>query len=264
MLAQIVIGLVVFVAGAVNAMAGGGTFLAFPALNQLGRLPEKMANIACTIGLWPGYASSMAAVHKEVRQLPRGLLIAYILVCLAGGTLGSLLLLNTSEKTFHYAIPWLLLFATIVFAMGRRVAQWAGRAHGHAPSLKWEILVGSIQFIIAVYGGYFGAGIGVLTLAGLSLVGLQSLHQTNVLKVALSASTNLTAAIIFLFYHPPWAYIGVMACASAVGGFVGMHIAQRLPPKVLRAVILGVAILLTSVYFWNANAPLWQHRPYGG
>ena len=96
------------------------------------------------------------------------------------------------------------------------------------------------------------------------MVGLQSLHQTNVLKVALSMSTNLTAAVIFLFFHPPWGYISIMLCASMVGGFVGMQVAQRLPPKTLRAVILGVAIVLTSIYFWNAYAPLLLHRSHGG
>ena len=248
--------MVAFLAGAVNAVAGGGTFLAFPALTGIGQISEKLANIACTIGLWPGAAASVAAVRKELRRLPKSLVLAYVPVCLVGGAVGSLLLLHTRERTFHLAIPWLLLFATIVFAMGQRVARWAGREPGHRPTLRWTLLVGSIQFFVAVYGGYFGAGIGVLTLAGLSLVGLESLHQTNVLKVVLSTSMNLTAAIVFLFGDVPWRFAGPMAGASIVGGFVGMHAAQKLPPKVLRAVILAIAILLPAAYFWKVYAPV--------
>jgi len=244
-----------FLAAGVNAVAGGGTFLMFPVLTGIAKLTEKAANVACTIGLWPGSASSVAAVWREILRLPRSIVIGYTLLCLAGGSAGAELLLHTRETTFHYAIPWLLLFATTVFAMGKRISKWAGReashveSHGH--SAAWAIFVGFVQFILAVYGGYFGAGMGVLTLAGLSLVGLGDIRQINVLKVLLSTSTNLTAALIFLFGPVQWHYVAPMACASAVGGFVGMLAAQRLPQGVLRGLILAIAVSLTAGYFWK-------------
>jgi uncharacterized membrane protein YfcA len=245
-----------FLAAGLNAVAGGGTFLLFPVLTGIVKMSEKAANIACTIGLWPGSASSVVAVRRELMQLPRGIVIGYTLICLAGGTAGAELLLHTSEVTFHYVIPWLLLFATLVFAMGKRIARWAGReataaaSHGH--SVGWAVFVGAVQFVVSIYGGYFGAGMGVLTLAGLSLVGLGDIRQINVLKVLLSTSTNLTAAIIFLFGPVQWHYVGPMAVSATVGGFVGMLVAQRLPQGLLRAVILTIASALTAAYFWKA------------
>jgi uncharacterized membrane protein YfcA len=242
-----------FTAAAVNAIAGGGTFVLFPTLTGLAKMSEKTANIACTIGIWPGTASSVAASGQEILRLPRNIVVSYTIICLAGGTVGAELLLHTSETTFHYVIPWLLLFATTVFAMGRRISKWAGREaaahHGH--STAWAILFGAIQFVLSVYGGYFGAGMSVLTLAGLSLVGFGDIRTINALKVLLAAATNLTAAIIFLFGPVPWHYVGPMAIFSAVGGFVGMQIARRLPERLLRGIIMTIAISLTAAYFWK-------------
>jgi hypothetical protein len=244
-----------FLAAGVNAVAGGGTFLMFPVLTGVAKLSEKAANVACTIGLWPGSASAVVAVWREIVRLPRSIVIGYTIICLAGGMVGAELLLHTKELTFHYAIPWLLLFATTVFAMGKRISKWAGReashADSHGHSLTWTIFVGFVQFVLSVYGGYFGAGMGVLTLAGLSLVGLGDIRQINVLKVLLSTSTNLTAAIIFLLGPVQWHYVGPMAGASTIGGFVGMFAAQRLPQGVLRGLILAIAISLTAGYFWK-------------
>jgi uncharacterized membrane protein YfcA len=244
-----------FVASGLNAIAGGGTFLAFPALTGFAGLSEKAANVACTIGLWPGSASAVVAVRRSFSQLPRWMVIGYALAALTGGVLGAELLLHTKEVTFHYAIPWLLAFATTVFAMGERIARWARREaasetdKGH--QVKWSVFVGFIQFVLSIYGGYFGAGMGVLTLAGLSFVGLGDIRQINVLKVLLSTATNLTAAIVFLFGPVKWHYVGPMAGSSILGGFVGMHVAQKLPQIWLRRAILSIAVLLTCAYFWK-------------
>jgi uncharacterized membrane protein YfcA len=260
----ILVCLAAFFASALNAVAGGGTFLAFPVLTGIAGLSEKAANVACTIGLWPGSASSVIAVRREIGELPRGMVIGYTLAALAGGLLGAELLLHTPETTFHFAIPWLLAFATIVFAMGQRISKWArGEAahastHGHSPrhSTGWAVFVGFVQFVLSIYGGYFGAGMGVLTLAGLSLVGIGDIRKINVLKVLLSTATNLTAAVVFLFGPVAWHLVGPMAGSSAAGGFVGMHIAQRLPQQWLRRIILTIAILLTAIYFWNVYGPI--------
>ncbi|HTW94634.1 MAG TPA: sulfite exporter TauE/SafE family protein [Tepidisphaeraceae bacterium] len=242
--------LTAFIAGAVNAVAGGGTFLAFPALTGIAGLSEKAANIGCTIGLWPGSATSVIPAAPRLLRLPRRVVISYMLVCLAGGVIGSFLLRYTPERSFRLAIPWLLGFATLVFSLGNRVARWAGR-DGQPHSTGWLVFSGCVQFVIAIYGGYFGAGIGVLTLAGLSVSGLGDIQKINALKVLLSTCTNLTAAIVFLFGPVAWRFIAPMAVASAGGGFIGMMVAQRLPQKVLRGVILAVGIGLTGYYFWN-------------
>jgi uncharacterized membrane protein YfcA len=247
--------LAAFTAAALNAVAGGGTFLAFPVLTGLAGLSEKAANVACTIGLWPGSASAVAAVRAEFKRLPRYMVVGYSLAALLGGFLGAELLLHTSERTFYYAIPWLLAFATSVFAMGKQIAKWANREAkieaGRGHSVVWVCFVGLIQFVLSIYGGYFGAGMGVLTLAGLSFVGLPDIRQINVLKVLLSTATNLTAALIFMLGPVNWRYVGPMAVSSMLGGYVGMHAAQRLPQVWLRRVILTIATLLTAAYFWK-------------
>jgi uncharacterized membrane protein YfcA len=244
-----------FVAAVVNAVAGGGTFLLFPTLTGVAGLTEKAANIASTIGLFPGSATSAVAARHQLAKLPRRIVVSYVLVCLLGGTIGAELLKHTTEKTFHYVIPWLLLFATVVFSMGKRISRWAGReaamagSHGH--SAGWAIFVGAVQFLLSIYGGYFGAGMSILTLAGLSLVGLGDIKQVNVLKMLLAACTNLTAAILFVFGPVAWQYAGPMAISAAVGGYVGMHAAQRLSQAVLRGTIIVIASLLTAAFFWK-------------
>jgi uncharacterized protein len=240
-----------FLAGAMNAVAGGGTFLAFPVLTSIGGLTEKAANIACTIGLWPGAAGSVLPARNDLGALPRKVVTVYALLCLAGGAVGSVLLLVTPARDFSLAIPWLLAFATIVFSLGGRIAAFAKRNTEGPQSVGWIIVVGSVQFLFAVYGGYFGAGMGILTLAGLSLTGLGDMRQLNALKVLLSTMTNLSAAIVFLFGPVEWRYVAPMAACSLLGGILGMFGAQRLPQKALRGIILVVAILLTGAYFWK-------------
>ncbi len=241
------------VATAVNAVAGGGTFVAFPVLTGVGGLSERAANVTCTLGVWPGSVASAVAGRRAVARLPRRLTVAYVLLALAGGGVGAELLEHTSDHAFYLAIPWLLLFATAVFAAGDRVARWAGRGGGEAAELHggWAAFVGVVQFVLSVYGGYFGAGMGVLTLAGLSLVGLGDLRQVSVLKVLMSTATNASAVAVFLCGPVQWRFAGPMAAAGVAGGFVGMHVAQRLPRRVLRATILTIASGLTAAYFWK-------------
>ena len=246
--------LVSLIAGAVNAVAGGGTFLTFPVLTGVARLTEKVANMTSTIGLWPGSAASVVAARSEFRRLPVGMVISFSVISLLGGGIGAWLLLETSTEAFRLVIPWLLAFATMVFGFSKPIARWAGRQHG-SRSLKWTIGVAAIQGVVAIYGGYFGAGIGVLMLAGLSFAGLDDIHQMNALKVLLSTLINLVAAVVFLFYPIDWRIAGAMAIASVVGGFLGMFGARKARPDKLRLLILGIGISLTAYYFYNAYKP---------
>ena len=259
---------VAFLAAAVNSIAGGGTFLTFPTLVGVGNLTEKVANMTSTIGLWPGSAASIYAARKDIASVPRRMAVAYSLISLVGGTAGAVLLrYYTTTQTFRLIIPWLLLFATLIFAFSKPIARWAGRQHGHRTP-GWTVFVGFVQLLVAVYGGYFGAGIGVLMLAGLAFAGLDDIHQMNGLKVLLATIINGIAAVIFLVGsfnalsdadRVNWPIALSMALAGVVGGFMGMVAARRIKQEQLRAIILTIGVLLTVVYFvknYGLAAPL--------
>jgi uncharacterized membrane protein YfcA len=244
-----IIALVAFLAGMTNAIAGGGTFFTFPALTGIAKLTEQAANVTSTIGLWPGGAASVAAARKEFARLPRGMTIAFAAISLIGGIVGAWLLLHTSKRAFSLLVPWLLAFATIIFGFSKPIARWAGRQHGDR-SLKWTILVAAVQLLVAIYGGYFGAGIGILMLAGLAFAGLDDIHQMNAMKVLLQTAINGVASIVFLFSPMvDWKLALPMAAASAVGGFIGIKVARKMPQNVLRGVILCVGVVVTALYF---------------
>lgn len=254
--------LAAFVAAGMNSVAGGGTFVMFPTLTGVALLSEKVANMTSTVGLWPGSASSVVAARRDFATIPRGMLLGYGAISLVGGVVGSVLLLRTSVQSFRLAIPWLLAFATLVFAFSKPIARWAGRQHGHR-TLKWTLFVGGVQLVVAVYGGYFGAGIGVLMLAGLAFAGLDDIHQMNALKVLLATLINGVAATIFVVGSlygggrmlgsegdvVRWGLVGPMVVASTAGGFLGMYAARRIKPDQLRLVILLTGVALTAVYF---------------
>jgi len=251
--------LTAFVAGFINAVAGGGTFLSFPALVGIAGLTEKAANMTSTIGLWPGSASSIVAAKPEYKKLPTKMVVLYSLISLIGGAIGAALLIYTSNQTFRFVIPWLLLFATVVFAFSKPIARWAGRKHGDR-SLKWTLFVAAVQLVVAIYGGYFGAGIGVLMLAGLAFAGLDDIHQMNALKVLLATWINGISVVLFIAFSATttipdervnWLLAILMAIASVIGGFVGMGFARKLDPAKLRYAILVIGVLLTLTYFYK-------------
>ena len=246
----ILLGLASFAAAAINAIAGGGSFLTFPSLTGIMGLSDKAANMTNTIGLWPGSASSIFPVIDQIRALPRKVVLLYGAISLVSGGLGALLLQHTGETSFALILPWLLLMATVIFAFSKPIARWAGRGHGSGHSGGWTVLVAGMQFVVGIYGGYFGAGIGVLMLASLSFAGFENLHQVNALKVLLSTLINLVAAILFCFSgQVQWTAAGVMAVASIGGGVLGMAVAKRVPQQYLRVIILLVGMTLTAVYF---------------
>ncbi|MEO6435450.1 MAG: sulfite exporter TauE/SafE family protein [Tepidisphaeraceae bacterium] len=249
MTAYLIIPLIAFLAGFINAIAGGGTFFMFPALTGLGHLTDRAANVTSTVGLWPGAAASVYAARRELRRLPRGMTIAFFVISLFGGVIGAWLLLVTPKRTFSLLIPWLLLFATLVFGFSKPIARWAGRQHGHR-TLGWTIFVALVQLIVAIYGGYFGAGIGILMLAGLAFAGLDDIHQMNAMKVLLQTSINGVASIIFLFSPDlVWSLALPMALMSAAGGFLGLTVARKMPQNALRAVVFVTGIMVTGWYF---------------
>ncbi len=243
-----------FIASAINAVAGGGTFLSFPVLTGVAGLSEKAANITSTIGLWPGAASSVVAARADFHLIPRRQLIAYSVVSLLGASLGAVLLRTTSSESFKIAIPWLLLIATLSFAFGKRLSTAAQNLIRHRHAMP--ALATFLQFLIAIYGGYFGAGIGVLMLAGLAISGIEDLRTANALKVVLGTIINAVAVAIFITSPDArWNLILPMALASIAGGFLGMSIARKIPQTSLRFLVIAIGAILTIVYFAKILMP---------
>lgn len=262
--------LAAFLAGGMNAIAGGGTFITFPTLTVLGGLSEKVANITSTIGVWPGSFSASLSARKDLARMPRNLIVVYSAVSLLGGGLGAGLLLLTPPGAFKLIIPWLLALATSLFAAGQPLSQWlkartvgaaATTATAGAPTSHlggwdappaWRAATLLLQLVIAVYGGYFGAGMGVMILAGLALSGYEDLHAMNALKVLLAVLVNAVACVVFFFGPVDWAIAGVMGVGSFAGGLVGMGVARRINAPALRRIILAIGATLTVYYFWSA------------
>lgn len=237
------------VAGALNSVAGGGSFLTFPALLFAG-VPPISANATNTVALWPGSLASIGGYREELQQ-ERRVLKVLAGVSLAGGLVGALLLLGTPERTFTKLIPWLLLGATLIFALGGRVTD---RLRGTAPEQgappRRLGAVAPVQFAIAVYGGYFGGGIGILMLAALAVLGMRDIHRMNGLKVVLATLINGVAIVAFLAAGVVDVPVGLaMAVGAVVGGYGGARTARRLPPEWVRGFVIAVGAVLTVVFF---------------
>jgi hypothetical protein len=231
-----------FGAGVVNAIAGGGSLLSFPALVFAG-VPTVAANATNTVAIWPGTVSSTWAYRKLIGEERRRAFILSI-PSLLGGLAGSVLLLHTPEKSFKAVVPWLILFAAGLLALQGPVARWVARRvpmeGDRVPAPLWVA-----QFLISVYGGYFGAGIGILMLAAMAIFLPDTIQHANALKVLFSLLINGIAAVYFLLagaVHLPEA--GLMAATSIVGGYVGAHVAQKLPAWLLRYSVISFAVVV--------------------
>ena len=242
-----------FVAGGMNAMAGGGTFFSFPALLAAG-VPPVAANASNTVALWPASFSSAWAYRREIRRHGRmAVLLAF--VSLLGGLSGGLLLLATSNEAFSALIPWLLLLATTLFAFSAQVSRgvawlkrWLGLGadRAHPGSLGGAVF----QFFVAIYGGFFGAGLGILTLAALAIQGFEDIQDLNALKNLSSAVNYTTAAATFIVAGAvSWPHTLVMLVTALAGGYAGASPARRLPSIWLKRLIIVVGATLTVVYF---------------
>lgn len=233
-------------AGVMNALAGGGTLLSFPVLVLLG-VPAKIANATSTVALVPGALSSFAGYWPEVRS-HRKWLAVLLVPSLVGGALGSLLLLLTPESAFARLAPWLVLFATALFAWQSRRGSAGGDDEPPDPAVRGSRgLAVLAQLGVALYGGYFGAGIGILMLAAMGILIPSSIQHANALKILFSLLINGVAAVIFVAMGAVRApEAALMAAASIVGGFAGARLAQRLPPAGMRAFAIGVGLFAAA------------------
>lgn len=241
-------------AGAVNSVAGGGTFFAFPALIFAG-VPPIAANATCTIAVWPGAVASAWAYRKELAEFKKKLPLL-ILISLLGGGLGAIILLNTPAQTFETLIPWLMLVATLLFAYGRTISGHLRTRFAALAREDGKIAFAAsfaLQFIIAIYGGYFGAGIGILMLAMLALLGMTNIHEMNGLKTILGSSINGVAVVVFTFSGIVyWPQALVMAIGAILGGYYGANIAKKLPAAWVRNFVILTGALMTGWFFYQA------------
>ena len=237
------------IAGTINTLAGGGSFVLFPALLAVG-IPPVIANASNTYASLPGYMSGAFGFWADIKR-HRDKLVPYTIVSLIFGYLGAELLLHVSNTQFSVVVPWLMLFAVLLFAFGGKINAMVQRANGHGmvfAALLWVLLA-----VVSLYGGFFNAGLGVLLLAFLALAGMTDIHAMNGLKLWVSAVISLISVVRFAlsgaidWYHGSIALVGVV-----IGGYTAARLAHLVPQKLLRTLILIYAGVLTAWFFWTA------------
>ena len=239
-------------AGVMNAMAGGGTILTFPTLLWLGE-SAITANATSTVALWPGGAASMFGYRKEVAE-HRGWLKTLFLPSLLGGALGAVLLIATPVQAFARLAPFLILFATILFMVQGAVARWTGTPHGSIRSRPRLLLALFFQFAVGVYGGYFGAGIGILMLAVLGFLGLSDIHAANGIKNFFSICINGVAAAYFIARGAvDWRAAAVMMVAGIAGGYAGARFARRIGRERARAAVVVIGFVIVAILLYQRS-----------
>jgi uncharacterized protein len=260
-----------FAAGMMNSVAGGGTLLTFPALIWMG-IDPKAANVTSTIALWPGSLGGMVGYRRELRD-SRRFMRWLSPSSVAGGLVGALLLLKTPSSTFAVIVPFLILFATILFAAGEPLMRWLRRERRDKqpaapvdssaneaepspgatadPGRAWWVGAIILQFFSATYGGYFGAGNGIVMLAVLGLLGLTDIHQMNGLKNFFAVCINVIASFYFMIWGPVhWLAAAVMTVGAIAGGYGGAGLARRMGRRFARGAVIFIGLAMTlSLWF---------------
>jgi uncharacterized membrane protein YfcA len=250
-------------AGALNAVAGGGSFILFPTLLFTG-VPPVPANATNTVALWTGLGFSGGAFRRHL-NVERRLLISLVSVSVFGGVVGAMLLLRTPAHTFLRILPWLMLSATLLFIFGGKLTRPSAAPAIHdspthdsrtndlaarGVSAKAVLAASCLQLLVAIYGGYFGGGMGFVILAMLTALGMADIHQMNALKVVLSTATNGIAVVVFIVKHAVyWPQAAVMICGAALGGYFGAHYSLRLQPARVRWFVIAVGASMTVYFF---------------
>jgi uncharacterized protein len=245
-----------FIGGVLNAVAGGGSFLLFPAILGMKVLPVQ-ANATNTVALWPGQLTSVAAYRADVRRNLR-VAIPMAVAGLIGGTFGAIVLLNTPQNTFLHLVPWLLLVAAVIFALSGPVSKWLERlkvVRSHAPGgvhrpRMVPVFVATVM--VCFYIGYFGAGAGFLLITVLSLFGYQDLNEINALKVVSTTMANGIAFLLFVINgQVVWRYCLLAMVTCAVGGFTSASLARRIPRPLLRGIVVFIGLGMAAWFFWR-------------
>ncbi|WP_108482667.1 sulfite exporter TauE/SafE family protein [Oceaniglobus ichthyenteri] len=247
MIELLILCLASFGAGALNAVAGGGTFLTFPALVWTG-IPTVSANATATLVVLPGYIASAWAFRHNIRQQGSLALRSVIIISVFAGLLGALLLIQTSDQAFSGIVPWLLLISTVLFAIGPAFTRYLSR-RGVAPA--GPIISAVALICVSIYGGYFNGGLGIILLATFGLLGFTDLHAMNGLKNVLSAILSLTSAIAFILAGLiVWKVAIPMALAATAGGYFGAYTSRRIKnTNILRWFVVFVGAVMTVLFF---------------
>jgi uncharacterized protein len=243
-----------FLAGVMNSVAGGGTLLTFPALTAL--ISPAMANGTSTVALLPGSFAGALGYRKELWECRR-FVVRMIVPSIAGGYLGAWLV-GKDQDAFATLVPWLILTAAVLFVVQAPLSKWV-KKHAttegthpdlHEPGLFLQTLVIGFQFLVAVYGGYFGAGIGILMLSALGFMGVGDIHRMNAVKTFLAASINAASVVVFVRDRlVNWDYAVPMIATAILGGYTGARVARRLPARYVRYAVIVIGFGLAAYYF---------------
>lgn len=244
--------LAAMLAGVMNSVAGGGSFVSFPTLLFTGVLPIP-ANATSTVALWPGSVASIGAYRKRFPKDSR-ILWPLTAVSVVGGLIGALVLLQTPQTTFMRLVPYLFLVATLLFTFGKKLSVWLSRlvktSVAHSPSAVMGASL--VQLVIAIYGGFFGGGIGILMLALLAMIRMEDIHSMNAVKTLLAAAINGAAVITFIAAGAiVWPQAIVMIAGAVLGGYGGAHVAQKLPTRLVRGFVIVVGFGMTAYFLWH-------------
>jgi uncharacterized protein len=250
-----------FLAGVLNAVAGGGSFLSFPAMLSVGLGPIQ-ANATNTVALWPGQLTSIAGYRDEVRK-HKELAVYMAGAGLVGGSVGAIILLNTPAKTFLFLVPWLLLFAALIFAASGPAMKFIERRKGvrvvdpeHETGRKrnyWPLAIATM--VVCFYIGYFGAGAGFLIITLLSVFGFQDLNEMNAMKVVSTTLANGMACILFAFSGKvEWRFCLIAMVTCGIGGYLSARLSQRLNPAFLRGMVVVIGLGMAAYFFWRNHA----------
>ena len=236
-------------AGMCNAVAGGGTFFSFPVFLATG-IPPIVANASNSIAVWPG--NVMAVInYRQQLMAHAGEIKTTIVISFIASVMGAILLFNTGNAAFEKMIPYLILLATLLFMFGEKLKILFTRS-GNSKKIKSSMIIRMFEFVVALYGGFFGGGLGIMLMASLQLTGFNDIHLNNALKNLLGAVISFAAFIIFTFsgiVH--WPYTLVAFSGAIIGGFLGVRLAKSLSAKYLRRVVITIGCLLTVYYFYK-------------
>lgn len=235
-----------FGAGVLNTIAGGGTFLTFPALVFIG-VPPVIANATSGVAVFPGYLSGALGFKKELAVFDRKQLIRLSVITILGGLVGSLLLLVSSNQAFSIIVPFLLFGATLTFLFGEQIRNWAeSKSRSVTPFGAMGL------FLVSIYGGYFNGGLGIILLALFALWAMHDIHEMNGLKNGLSFVLSAISVVVFAIGGLiEWHYAIVMMVAATIGGYAGAPIARAMPKKAVRTLIAIVGFSMSAIFFWR-------------
>jgi uncharacterized membrane protein YfcA len=243
-----------FFAGIMNSIAGGGTLLTFPALT--GVLSEAMANGTSTVALLPGSVAGAAGYRKELWECRR-FVLRMLVPSIVGGYIGAALV-GRDQQAFARLVPWLILTAAVLFVAQAPLSAWVKRRAlppgsdpaAYRPGWKTTTLVVLFQFLVALYGGYFGAGIGILMLSALGFMGVGDIHRMNAVKTFLAAAINTASVVVFVRDGlVKWELAWPMVVAAVIGGYTGARVARRLPAQYVRYAVIAIGFGLSAYYF---------------